>query len=37
VPVLDLKQPAEIVPKKTGDNLLKYKDCKSVNGDLAII
>jgi hypothetical protein len=36
--VLNLKQPAEIVPKKTktGNNLSKFKDCRNVNGDLAI-
>jgi hypothetical protein len=36
--VLNLKQPAEIVPKKTktGNNLSKFKDCRNVNEDLAI-
>jgi hypothetical protein len=36
--VLNLKQPAEIVLKKTktGNNLLKFKDCRNVNGDLGI-
>jgi hypothetical protein len=36
--VLNLKQPAEIVPKKTktGYNLSKFKDCRNVKPDLAI-
>jgi hypothetical protein len=36
--VLNLKQPAEILPKKTktGNNFSKFKDCRNENGDLAI-